>query len=214
MTTSFQLMSTQWIDIDLPVTYQFGFTSPSGVMLIVQLRSELSYTTSQFPAGASDLNYQLTAVLTVLDALSASVTNGAVVQVNPVPQSQVQTLVLNSLNASLASGNINTLQQTISVAVAVVSRVNCTAAPNCTALSRAPCSQTASLCGSCLDGYVGNIGDGNSLCSSVLAISSSFDLPTGSCKDDDDCYVWQQCYLVPMIGKVIWYQIVEYLNYK
>ena len=33
--------------------------------------------------------------------------------------------------------------------------VNCTGAPNCTALHRASCSKTAGTCGSCLSGYSG-----------------------------------------------------------
>jgi hypothetical protein len=55
--TSFLFSASKWIDVNLPLTYQFGFVSPGiGSLLTVPGATENAYATSTLPAGAAPSN--------------------------------------------------------------------------------------------------------------------------------------------------------------
>jgi hypothetical protein len=84
----------------------------------------------------------------------------------------------------LLSGDVDGIFQTINLVSSAISAVNCSAAPNCTALHRNACLDTINTCASCFGGFKGIIGDDNSKCfpedSTVGAIGSK-------CKKSKDC---------------------------
>jgi hypothetical protein len=57
------------VDVDLPLTYQFGFTSNSGIDKVVRSFTEQTYTVTVLPAGLESSGYSKTTILQVSDSL-------------------------------------------------------------------------------------------------------------------------------------------------
>lgn len=190
MSDTFSFTATSWTDPDLPVTYLFGFFSPStGLVLTVQSRSTLTYASSKLPGGLSAQGYQIGTIVQVFDGYNASAQANVTVVVNPLPSSSVTSTITSQLTASQDSTNLDDLKSVISVASSVISRVDCSSAPTCANLNRASCQSTANTCGSCLSGYVGQSGDGNSQCvaqSSGLTTTVQQSCP-GDCSGHGTC---------------------------
>jgi hypothetical protein len=71
--TMFTLSAANWTDMDLPLTYRFGFVSPStGLDLTVIDRSISSSGLSIFPAGNALQNHSLTCTFEVFDSTDRS----------------------------------------------------------------------------------------------------------------------------------------------
>ncbi|CAN0219176.1 unnamed protein product, partial [Phaeothamnion confervicola] len=72
----------------------------------------------------------------------------------------------------------------------ILNAVNCTAAPNCTAIGRDDCSVStgAGLCGRCLDGYLGANSYSNTACKNASAVPPHCsNLVEDSDETDVDC---------------------------
>lgn len=72
----------------------------------------------------------------------------------------------------------------INIVGSSISAVDCSSAPDCTALNRKPCVSTANTCGMCLDGYIGKVGDFNVKCQSGTAKSKAVGV---KCASNDEC---------------------------
>jgi hypothetical protein len=194
LSTSFSFISSSWVDEDIPLSYQFGFISHiSNTSFTIQTKSFLSFASARLPSGSASANYSLQAEFAIYDSYEAySVDYTAVlVASSPLNYSAVyqQTLTLLSEN----DGNVDGLKQTISLITITVATVNCSDAPNCTALNRYGCAATANTCGQCIaQDYIGVSGDSNTACLNVsLAASSS--ATTMDCGIDEDCSGWMIC---------------------
>jgi hypothetical protein len=173
MTTPFQFTTSQWSDPDLPVTYLFGFISPSnGLLSAIQSRSSLAYATNTLPGGLSTNQFHVNTVVQSFDALNASAQLDFTVTVNPLPAASAQSAILSQLSATTGSTNLDAVKSLISVASSVISRVDCAGAPDCAALNREKCFLTAGTCGVCSTGYVGQSGSGNAPCLSASSASA------------------------------------------
>lgn len=185
--TQFVFSAFQWSDPDLPLTFQFGFISPtSNANQVVMRRSELSFASSVLP---SRIGGRINCTAQVFDSLSAAVLSNALVTVTPAQSGQQQgQAILNLLQSN--TGSLDSTKSIISVASGALNAANCTAAPNCTALFRSPCMKSSGLCGSCLSGYVGDVGDRNTMC--VPAVPKT---PNGgnTCTANAQCRSWQVC---------------------
>ena len=89
----------------------------------------------------------------------------------------------------------------ISLASAYMNSVSCQHAPNCTTLNRNHCLSSENTCGSCLLGYLGNHGDGNTLCNPYFqspTVQSKHRIMTDeititTCSDERSCMAGQRC---------------------
>jgi hypothetical protein len=197
LSTTFVLSAFSWVDSDIPISYEFGFTSPSNVSFVVQSKSQLAFASSLFPAGSSSKNYSLVVSYEIFDNLGSSVTEYLSVRVATVTLNQSR---LNAKATSLlaqASGNVDSLKQVISVLSSTMSSVNCSNSPNCTQLNRLECSATANTCGACSSSqYIGIVGDSNQACVDVAVFNTIIASSSGStCSQDSDCGVWSTCNL-------------------
>jgi hypothetical protein len=77
----------------------------------------------------------------------------------------------------------------------VANAVNCTAAPNCTALHRGECLTTDQSCGPCVENYIGDYGDQNTPCIPLQALENANNRTTLLCSSFQDCPSWQRCKL-------------------
>jgi hypothetical protein len=189
--TAYTFLAAQWIDSDVPITYAFGF-SKGGSSQLVQSQSQLSYVSSQLPAGLDVYGYNLTCVAIIYDSLNANASASYSVHVGPYAGS------LSDMSAAIASNIQNGLggtpdqaRQAISAGGASMNSVSCLSAPNCTALYRFACQSTSNTCGSCFGGYAGDMGDANTIC--VKSSSSRRRRLTSSCSEDTDCGSWESC---------------------
>ena len=201
LSTVFQLTASVWSDPHLPITYQFGFTSPSsGSRMTVQSRSESSTAATTLPAGSWSALYRLICIAEVFDSLSAASTATATITVNPQTNS---TLVRTAMRAKLTTsvGRNDATKGVLSVGSAVLNVVRCDATPNCAGLHREPCSKVENTCGECLSGYVGDAGSKNAPC--ILPVPVSDTAVGGSvgdsCRNSTDCAGWAECRLSMLI---------------
>jgi hypothetical protein len=190
--TPFQFSAVQWSDPDLPIQYQFGFESVTSLSrLVIVSKSEFSYAKSTLPAGPEDKLGLLNCSLQVYDSLGANAEKITTITVNKaVSLEDRQASVLLLINSN--TGSVDDTKRVLSVASSVINSVNCTAAPNCTVLHRNKCLTTDQSCGSCADGYVGDVGDQNSPCMPFAAASTNR-TERVKCGNDALCESWEYC---------------------
>ena len=81
----------------------------------------------------------------------------------------------------------------ISQLTAIINRVSCSKAPDCSTLNRYACVSVSNTCGKCKDGFYGDNDDSNTNCisSSLLLLSSSSSIQsktcTNNCNDNGKC---------------------------
>ena len=144
----------------------------------------------------------------IFDGLGANSTAVTTVTVQKlqVNETQMHQLMMSQLTS--ATGSVDSTKKAISSATAVVNTVDCTSAPNCTALNRSICSQVAQTCGPCLfeGSFVGMDGNSNDPCVpvSALAAFSASGLPAHRrltvqpCTADASCGPWGRCNLATL----------------
>ncbi len=166
LSTLFSMTATQWVDVDLPLSYQFGYltVSSSGsaeyttLTMVVRSRMETSYASSVFPAGPQSTGNILNSTVTVYDVYDAYSSTSWSVKVKPMVVSNLQSLITSKLTSvSSVNGSsltVEELKQLVSVSSSALNRVNCTNAPNCASLNRYGCATKDNTCGRCMSGFV------------------------------------------------------------
>eukprot|EP01038_Epipyxis_sp_PR26KG_P009889 gene9889-13302_t len=190
--TSFAYLAGLWSDPDLPLMYQFGFHTPTGLSntpdtLIVQYKSEISSGSSTLPAGRLNSNYQVTCFVQVYDSLGSFGNKSDQIIVNKV--TNIVSILQNLTSTIFRDSNrdVKTLTQGIGVIAASLNNANCSAAPNCSSLHREACSSTENTCGPCQQGFNGKIGDKNEKC------FKPFQIRVKGCITDSDCTYGDYC---------------------
>ena len=172
LTDTFTFSASRWWDSDLPINYAFGFITPSsGTLNVVQALSQHLFTTTSLPAGQDTSNYTLACQMLVYDSYLSSAAATQTVHVKPsvVSNDDLEKQVSSKLS------NPATATQILSVAVALVTSVQCTTAPNCTKLHRLPCSAKKNTCGSCASPkLIGENSDSNGLCMTSQDASTKY----------------------------------------
>jgi hypothetical protein len=186
--TTFIFAASQWTDPDLPITYSFGFKSNSGNM-IIQGRSELSYSESVLPSGQDTNNNIQNCILSVYDNLDSSIEIIMNVAVSRTSINSMQTMIETQLN-SMQTSSTNHIKQTLSIISTALNTVNCSGT-NCSIINREDCSTIAFTCGNCLPGFIGDYGNRNSLC-----IDSHSTFPIISKKCDNFCSGHGNCIMI------------------
>jgi hypothetical protein len=190
VTDVFTLYANNWVDADLPLTYLFGFVSPSfGSFMTLQSQSEVNFVSSLLPSGSSS-DSLLSCAAEIFDSYNANYTSYSTVEVTAmsVTVSEALEIVSSSLSGQLSS--VNGMKKMVSLSMAVLSDVTCMNAPNCSALHRSGCLSVSNTCGECLDGYLGSSGVGNTQCVSswqavaILSGSTATSCPSG---EDTEC---------------------------
>eukprot|EP01036_Dinobryon_divergens_P027094 gene27095-35809_t len=186
VSTVFTFSARLWVDSNLPLSYQFGYSDPtSGALSVLKDRSISNSTKSNLPAGISSLKYLINSTMVVYDALSASVSRKVTVQVKPTNSSNLHNYITSQLSGVMSSAAIVLVGN-------LINAVNCTGTSRCVQYNRLPCSTVDYTCGECLNGYVGVAGPQNSLCIK-LASKVSKSTFVGKCAVDSDCDSFQIC---------------------
>jgi hypothetical protein len=193
--TAYLFVASEWEDEDLPVTYEFSYESLSGGYLVHRPRLELSHSSSLLPRGRSDV---LSTRVRVFDVLDGEAMESQGVEVLEVVMSvgDKESFLLSSLSTS--EGDVDEMSKSISLGSSLLNSVDCSGAEDCGELNRESCSTTVGTCGECVAGYVGESGHANSVCVSLVDMSSSRRLSETdrrSCVSDGDCRAgqWEVC---------------------
>lgn len=179
LSTSFLTMQAGWIDDleDFPLSFDFLYGMSERVLagqpsfISIVTSSPLASVASNLPSGLVSESYRIKLVGRAGDIYDAMGNASTYVTVtaggnNSDPGAYLE----DSLANSLASGDVDAAYQSINLVSAALAAVNCSVAPNCTALGRNGCGGTVNTCGGCLAGYGGVLGDGNTLCSSTVGV--------------------------------------------
>ena len=188
----FTFTASRWVDIDLPLYYDFSMLTATGVTQVVQTRSEKNYAVppSGLPRGSDVSNYTLGCLLSVYDSLLSSVVTSTTVRVTPSANSVAYSSLTSSLNATSGSTEIDDTASIVATGSTVVNDIICTGAPNCTLIYRSDCGSVSNTCGNCISGYVGT-DYANSAC--VTSTTSESRKLSTACGSDSDCSLWQVC---------------------
>ena len=189
MDTKFVFTATEWSDVDIPISYEFGYLDSRGSTKVVRGRAEASFGTTTLAAGDPTNNYLLVCQVRVFDSLNAvtAATGSATVNMLEISNEDLSAKITSQLSAS--AGNVDSQKETLSVASSMLNTKDCSLAPDCDALNRAPCSATINTCGSCLSGYAGITGDDNSACLDPSSLSGD----AVTCSSGADCSSWEEC---------------------
>ena len=186
--STYYLLSTyDWIDApsDYPLQYSMGYYSSSAAsVLFVQSLNQMSYISTYLGQGLASAGYEVMCVAYSSDIYGATANASAAVKVFP-PQSldALQSALSQQLDVAEATLDPDLTSAVVNAASLSLNSANCSLAPDCTSLNRTPCSFVVQTCGSCIDGYLGIEGPGNTPCklgSALLSIGSS-------CLSHSDC---------------------------
>ena len=188
LTTAFEMSANDWTDLDLPLTFQFGYISiNTNSKLILRMRSLESNSASVLPGGTSNVGYFLNCSVDIFDSLLASTSSITAVVVLPTVNFSLGKYVSHSINIS-----------TISIASSILNAVNCSQVPRCFLLNRQNCAFTDFTCGPCFEGFVGEAGDKNTPCFKSVPTSTSKFNNSRHCSFDEDCELLQSCNITSM----------------
>eukprot|EP01036_Dinobryon_divergens_P033948 gene33948-biopygen26875 len=101
----FIFRAMNWIDKDLPLDYQFSYTTAQNFQLGIGDSSPYrNFTTSLLPAGSATARHSLNCSMRVYDAYGAVSRAATSVTVRPVSNHVAQAFVLSAINTSASSG--------------------------------------------------------------------------------------------------------------
>jgi hypothetical protein len=189
--TPFSLTAGNWVDSELPITYQFSFVTAKGRLMTLRSRTEVQYAQSVLPAGTVAVGYNVTVVVSVYDALNANSSAANTARVTERVNGSTP-VVLATLLSSVKN-DTDQSKQLIGVYTSGVNQVNCTFAPDCALLNREGCLNVPHTCGACLTDYVGDAGDSNSPCfSQTRRLQQNLLSPCNSSLPDE-CGLFEVC---------------------
>ena len=166
LSDGFKFVASAWSDQDLPIQYQFSYISTAGTIVVLSSRSESAFGESQLPAGAQSEDFAVGCVAEIFDSYLAASTSFYSVVVNKGEErnsSETLSYVENILEGGSASAD--GMKQSNALGAYLLNAVNCSLAPDCSALNRAACYRTAHTCGDCVStDFIGEEGDSNQAC--------------------------------------------------
>jgi hypothetical protein len=195
--TEFQFDALSWSDSELPLTYSYGYYSPSQVQYFLQTRTESTSFTTLLPKGNAKKGNVLHCFILVYNNLNVSTRLNISVVVNPA-SSERKLAVLNSILSQTASvssrpldeSEVETIRQNIILGTSVLNSVDCSFVSNCDSLNREACGEISNQCGSCLSGFFElDVPDPFSTCLTVDSIGSN----DASCTTSLECSSLQSC---------------------
>jgi hypothetical protein len=195
MSTTFDVGTSLWTDLELPITYSFGYVTNEGTFLSMQSRSEDTYALMTLPAGTEDAMFEKTVFVRAFNPLEASESLSKVIIVRrqEVTAAEFTSIVSEQLNNAEGETDSNVVKQIVNVAASSMNNVNCSLAPNCSLIHRGPCFKAAHTCGECLASHVGEEGHDNTACYDTTNSSIQNSTIMESCLIDSDCALFQEC---------------------
>ena len=192
--TTYSLTTSLWLSPadNYPLTYSFAYydlSVDSQVHILQSQSSIVPYVNSILSKGLSSTNFSVYCIAYVSDIYGSSSNTTTTVQVfRAASRSASYSLYSQALQLAATGGDSSAIVSAVVTISNSISSSDCALAPNCSALNRMYCKNTANTCGPCYSRYVGVDGDANSVCAfpaSILKIgatcSSSSSCISGNC---------------------------------
>jgi len=110
-------------------------------------------------------DYVVNCVVIANDIWGDSAMSNRSVVVNPIPLSNLKSIVNNQVALAFKTHDANSVMNLVSAASSALNAVDCSLAGDCIAkYNRAQCAYVTNTCGACISGFVGEDGDSNSMC--------------------------------------------------
>lgn len=138
--TQFALSATQWSDSNLPLSFIFGYITSSSSLVTLQSRSATAFALSQLPAGDGSGAESTVVFAQVLDSLDCNATATARITVTSNPALSSFQNIMSWIQSQSNSSSVDDVKRRVALTAHLANRVNCSVAPNCTALHRLPCA--------------------------------------------------------------------------
>jgi hypothetical protein len=176
LVTYFALKTQYWVDDfdDFPIVYAFSYYSLYPSSIIIKTRSEINHISSKFGQGLESFDYNITCAVTAIDIYGSSANLSSTIIVYPPSNSSSSNSIANlidstsnDINNAIRSHNPEIVNQLIYAMTSIINTpINCSLVSinYCTSINRNLCSKTINTCGSCLNGFLGPIGDSNYPC--------------------------------------------------
>ena len=206
---NFELDALYWSDSELPLSYSFGYETPSKGLYSLKSRSSSTTLTSTLPQGSIVSGFILKCFVIVYNNLDAFYQYNTSITVNPsLPSERKSTL--NSIisqtsdaitSGALDAGQADVIRQKVILGTSILNTVNCSLVNNCKLLNREECGEVNNQCGSCLSGYI-SMDESNHYSSCVLSkgINSKSNNNNNnnnnnkiSCINSTQCSVFEEC---------------------
>ena len=180
LNTTFTASQYGWVNdvSNYPMTFDFLYQltakyvpgQPSYFTIVsASMSASVSFL---LPVGLLTEAYRVRLIGRVTDINGATVNISSSVKVTSNNSSNPVAFLHRVLPSALASGDLDSVYRAIQLVSATLGEVDCSGAPNCTALHRVGCAGTLNTCGQCMDGYGGVMGDDNSMCRSQKVLAS------------------------------------------
>jgi hypothetical protein len=187
LSDSFTFLATQWVDPELPLSYQFSYISNTMVDIVLISKGSASYGMTKLTSGSKENNYHLSCVAQIYDSLYANTSTSLDVEVLPskITNSTEVASFISSRFSQLF--NADSIKQSIAFSTSLLNTIPCPPVSNCSALNRNSCLRTPHTCGACESSlYIGQDGDSNEPCVLKANYSNqeSFMSRTKSCPND------------------------------
>ena len=188
LSTSFTFLATQWVDTELPLSYQFSYTSNTMVDIVLISKSSASYGVTKLISGSTENNYLLNCVAQIYDSLYANTSTSVAVEVQPTKITNSTEVARFISSSFLQLFNADSIKQSIAFSASLLNTIPCPPVSNCSALHRNSCLRTPHTCGTCESLlYVGQDGDSNEPCVLKANYSSQESLMSRTKLCPNDC---------------------------
>lgn len=193
MSTKFEIGTSLWTDLELPISYAFGYVTNAGTALAMQSRSEDTYAVMTLPSGVDSSNFEKQIYVTAFNPLEASesLTKRIIVRKQDVTPEVLSSIISEQLTSASNETDSNVVKQIVNVAASSMNNVNCSLAPNCSSINRGPCFKAAHTCGECVSSFIGEDGHDNTMCYEFTNFTNTSSVNV--CSATSDCPTFQEC---------------------
>lgn len=184
----FQWLTSSWFDEDLPLEYlMVYYVQDPNVVNIAKNYDQVPYSSAYMAQGLPSKNYLVTCVVTAMDVFGGSSNVSTQIEVNPWAVTEAS-IAQAFTRISTVTANTMAVEATqlIDAVIAGATAVTCNVRTSCATLNRFECQSLADTCGSCLPGYIGYDGEGNTACLPKATASARHKLGE-SCIRNSDC---------------------------
>ena len=170
LNTTINMLASSWTDdaADLPLQYAFGYFTPELNPITLRRSSVVNYLSSILGQGPEGNGFNMTLFAYIYDIYSGqTVVESSIIMV-PQPVSVILSSSALLLSQAKAFQDAGAVTQVISGVAAAINAQNCSVPIDCSSLNRKICFSTPNTCGSCIDGFIGALGDANLPCAALV----------------------------------------------
>ena len=185
MNSTINMLAASWTDdsSDFPLQYAFGYLNPELIPITLRRASVVNYLSTFLGQGSEGNKFKISVFAYIYDIYEGQTVAESSVIMAPQQVAEILSSSALLLSQAKALQDSGAMIQIINGVTIAINAQNCTVPRNCSSLNRKNCFNTPNTCGSCLNGFVGIVGDANLPC--VVEADAKGD--GAYCASDDQC---------------------------